>query len=235
MNRRKSGHPDIDGYTGGAVIGSDEAGYGPLAGPLVVCAVVAPVGWDDPRVNDSKKKTAKAREALYEEFWNDDRFVISPVIIEPQEIDARGAYKSLFYGHSQAIRGTYHRIVYPHLIVVDGKLDLRRLDVSDDHHGRIALPKGDSLVPECALASIVAKVIHDRIMAELDRTYPEYGFAEHMGYGTAEHLAALQKFGPCPAHRRSYGPVRDAVHFEAAAKGEPLLEDLLAGLHFEEP
>ena len=93
----------------------------------------------------------------------------------------------------------------------------------------ISLPKADNLVPACSLASIIAKVTRDRIMVELDKLYPEWGFKQHKGYGVPEHQKALDKFGVCPAHRRSYGPVRQALRYEAdseeALKDWSILDD----------
>lgn len=231
--RRKSGHAGIDNHPG-VVIASDEAGYGSWAGPLVVCAVAAPAGWDNPRVNDSKLLGASQRAAIFDELFWDTRFVIHVEFVEPETIDARGVYPCLLEAH-----GRSHRSVASVLAkqgakwvsVIDGKLPIPRLGLE----GQVAafcLPKADSLVPECGLASIVAKHLHDLRMAELDKLYPEYRFGTNAGYGgnsDSPHKQALERLGPCPAHRKSYQPVADVVAARERAS-EPSMDELFSQL-----
>lgn len=216
MTRRKSGHPRIDSWKS-VVVGSDEAGYGSLAGPLVVCAASAPIGWDDARVTDSKLNSPKARERLYEEFFRDPRFIFHVVVAQPEVIDRDGVWKTLCGAHQTALFGVACRAQGPLLGVVDGTLPVDEYDLPFE---RLSLPKADQKVPECSLASIVAKVTHDRLMLELEKAHPGYGFSSNQGYGTTVHKEALRKLGPCPAHRRSYGPVREAL--EAIEDPQPV-------------
>ena len=206
--RRQSGNSTVDAHQG-VILGSDEVGYGCWAGPLVVCAVAGPLGWDDPRVKDSKQLSESQLETLYEEFFPDERFVISLSIVEPQGIDNMGVYHALLYAHREAVESTYSRLVCdPPLVVIDGDLPVHNIGLTCPV---VALPKADILVPECALASIIAKVTRDRMMLELDQRFPGYGFSQHVGYGTPQHQEALDKLGPCDIHRTSYKPVRDAI------------------------
>ena len=193
----------------GLIIASDEAGCGPWAGPLVVCAASAPPGWTDARIQDSKRFSGKAkegqREALYDEIVKDPRFIFTVIIVESDAVDRMGVYRANQFGHKAALRGTVGKVSTPALIVVDGKLPVETFGLGSNI---IALPKADALVRECSLASIIAKVVHDRLMREHDKTYPGYGFAEHKGYGTEQHEAALDKLGICPIHRRSFSPIK---------------------------
>lgn len=193
-----TGDPRIDESTHSVIVGTDEAGFGAWAGPLVVAAAAVPRDWVDPRVKDSKKLSERQREALYEEFSKSDQFPISWVIVEPAEIDEKGVWNCLIRAHAEAAKGTLWRLAYEPLHVVDGKIPVE---------GGISLPKADNLVPAVALASVFAKVTRDRIMVELDKKYPGYDFAKSRGYGVPKHQLGLKELGPCPVHRRSYGPV----------------------------
>lgn len=206
--RRKSGHAVIDDWTG-AVVASDEVGYGSYAGPLVVCAASAPIGWDDPRVKDSKALSYKALDALFEELAGDPRFVLSIITVSSEEIDQMGVYKALLSAHRLALQDVAARNAERHnkgpfLGVVDGNLPVHTFGLPFE---LVALPKADRLVPECSLASILAKVTRDRMMVALDKEFPGYGLDSNKGYGTPDHHAALEKLGPCPQHRKSYAPI----------------------------
>lgn len=184
------------------VAGVDEVGMGPLAGPVVAAAVVfPPVGitndWSSslPRgVRDSKTLSAKAREQLEREI----RQIATGVgvgIVGVEEIDRINIYQAGL----KAMRLAVEQLpVTPQHLLIDGR-SLRDLPCA-----QTSFIKGDRDVYSIAAASIVAKVYRDRLMAELDKLYPDYGFARHMGYGTAAHRAALHQFGPCPIHRRSF-------------------------------
>jgi len=187
------------------MIASDEVGFGAWAGPLVICAVSAPIGWEDSRVKDSKELHERERERLYEEFFSDPKFLSSVVCLDSGLIDRRGVYEALNYGHEKALKEVAAKLSSPALGVVDGTLPVYKFEVD---FPLVALPKADQLVPECALASIFAKVTRDRRMKELDQKYPDYGFAQHKGYGgNAVHEEALRRLGPCPEHRTSYRPI----------------------------
>ena len=183
------------------MVGSDECGLGSWAGPLCVCAVAAPITWPgDPMVKDSKKLSSAQRKAIYDKYWLDDRFVISPVIVESDEIDKIGIKTALVQAHKKAIEGTYWRLSCEPVIIVDGL-------VNPGVPGCICLPKADDLVPVVSLASCIGKHIHDTKMAEYAKLYPGYGFDSNQGYGTAAHRMALAKLGVCPIHRKSYTPI----------------------------
>ncbi len=180
------------------VVGIDEAGRGPLAGPLVVAGVVFPVGYDSGEINDSKQLTEKKRERLYDIIIKDALFY-QIEIVEPEEIDRMNIL--------EADRAAMTRIAQaaPTDIVLTDAVDLYiKKNVT-------SLIKGDTLSCSISAGSILAKVTRDRLMYEYDRLYPEYGFAKHKGYGTKAHMEALQKYGACPIHRRSFRPVLDTL------------------------
>ncbi|MBE6125954.1 MAG: ribonuclease HII [Erysipelotrichaceae bacterium] len=180
------------------VVGIDEAGRGPLAGPLVVAGVVFPVGYDSGEINDSKQLTEKKRERLYDIIIRDALFY-QIEIVEPEEIDRINIL--------EADRAAMTRIALaaPTDIVLTDAVDLYiKKNVT-------SLIKGDTLSCSIAAGSILAKVTRDRLMYEYDKLYPEYGFAKHKGYGTKAHMEALRKYGACPIHRRSFRPVLDTL------------------------
>lgn len=180
------------------VVGIDEAGRGPLAGPLVVAGVVFPVGYDSGEINDSKQLTEKKREELYDIIIRDALFY-QIEIVEPEEIDRINIL--------EADRQAMSRIALaaPTDIVLTDAVDLYiDKDIT-------SLIKGDTLSCSIAAGSILAKVTRDRIMVEYDKQYPEYGFAKHKGYGTKRHMEALRKYGATPIHRKSFRPVLDTL------------------------
>jgi ribonuclease HII len=175
---------------------------GPLAGPVVAAAVVLPpVSANDDwtsvlprRVRDSKTLTAKARGQLEREI-RQIALGVGVGMVEVEEIDRINIYQAGL----KAMRLAVEQLpVTPEHVLIDGR-SLRDLPCA-----QTSFIKGDRDVYSIAAASIVAKVYRDRLMAELDKRYPDYGFARHMGYGTAAHRAALRQFGPCPIHRRSF-------------------------------
>lgn len=180
------------------VVGIDEAGRGPLAGPLVVAGVVFPVGYDSGEINDSKQLTEKKRERLYDIIVRDALFY-QIEIVEPEEIDRINILA--------ADRAAMTRIALaaPTDIVLTDAVDLYIKKTVT------SLIKGDTLSCSIAAGSILAKVTRDRLMYEYDKLYPEYGFARHKGYGTKAHMEALRKYGACPIHRRSFRPVLDTL------------------------
>ena len=181
----------------GLVAGVDEAGRGPLAGPVVAAAVIL----DDQRpikgLNDSKKLSAKQRERLYDEI-RAKALCCSVAQASVEEIDQLNILQATMLAMKRAVEGLRLK---PSKVLVDGNR-LPVLDVLAE-----AIVKGDATVPAISAASILAKVTRDRWCAELDAAYPQYGFAGHKGYGTAEHLAALQAHGACPEHRKTFAPV----------------------------
>jgi ribonuclease HII len=187
--------------TGGLVAGVDEAGRGPLAGPVVAAAVIL----DDLRpikgLADSKKLTAQRREVLFDEIRAKALcFSIASATVE--EIDELNILQATLLAMKRAVEGLRLK---PQKTLVDGNR-LPNLSMLAE-----AIVKGDSLVPAISAASILAKVHRDRWCADLALAFPQYGFARHKGYGTALHLAALQKYGACPQHRRSFAPVANVL------------------------
>lgn len=180
------------------VAGIDEAGRGPLAGPVCVAAVVLPEDFSHAVLNDSKQLSEVKRERLYEEITSDTRIRWHCVSIEPDEIDRINILQATWEGMRRAALGLQP---VPDAALIDGK-PVKRFPL---HH--VALVKGDSLSYSIAAASIIAKVTRDRLMVAMARQHPEYGFEIHKGYPTPAHLAALRQHGPCPHHRRSFGPV----------------------------
>ena len=185
------------------VAGVDEAGRGPIAGPISAGAVVlaGPV----PGVNDSKLLTEAQRETLFKEI-SSGAHDIGVALIEAETIDRIGIQPANYRAMVEAVSALREP---PGFVLVDG-----RVNVPGMAQPQRTVVKGDRRSMSIAAASIVAKVTRDRVMDALDREYPEYGFGSHKGYGTKEHLAALARFGPCPAHRRSFAPL--AVSHETA-------------------
>lgn len=174
--------------------GIDEAGRGPLAGPVVVAGVIMPLGESDliDGVNDSKKLSAKKRDKLYDEILA-KAIDVQVAVVDNKTIDEINILNATKQGMLQCIEGFSE---------VDCVLiDAVKLDTSVR---TLSIVHGDALSYSIAAASIIAKVTRDRIMEEFDKSYPQYGFAKHKGYGTAAHIAALKQYGPCPIHRRSF-------------------------------
>ena len=183
------------------VVGIDEAGRGPLGGPVVVGAVILPPNFILAGLNDSKKLTAKARERLYAEITENPEIRWISIAISPQEIDRLNILGATHSGMRAVVEQLSPR---PAHALIDG------LPVRNFPCPQTALVGGDGISLSIAAASIIAKVERDRIMLEIDRLYPEYGFAKHKGYPTREHFAKLRAHGPCPIHRRSFAPVAQA-------------------------
>ena len=179
--------------------GVDEAGAGPLAGPVYAAAVILPRGIDIPGLNDSKKLTEKKREALYDlvtaraEAWSVAR-------VEAAEIDEMDILNARMLAMNRAIQGLS---VLPDLCLIDGNRDHgSSVSITAPH---LCIVGGDGKSASIAAASILAKVSRDRyVTGVLDREYPQYQFAKHKGYGTKLHYEMLDRYGPCPAHRRTF-------------------------------
>ncbi len=176
------------------VCGIDEAGRGPLSGPVVAAACVLEPGTEIPGLNDSKKLTPKNRDLLYDlviERATD--FAVG--FATPEEVDSINILNATMLAMRRAIAALKEPADYA---LVDGNC------IRDYPIPARAIIKGDSLSMSVAAASILAKVTRDRLCLEDDRQYPMYGFAKHKGYGTAEHIAALRTYGPCPIHRKTF-------------------------------
>nr|WP_223250790.1 ribonuclease HII [Rhodanobacter denitrificans] len=179
--------------------GVDEAGRGPLAGPLAVAAVILDPNRPIPGLDDSKKLSEAKREALYP-LIIERALAYCIVLIERDEIDSLNIFQATMTGMSRAVAGL---VPVAHQVLIDGNQLPKDLPCP----GR-AIVGGDALEPAISAASILAKVSRDRVMVTLDGEHPGYGFAVHKGYPTPAHLAALQRLGPCRQHRRSFAPVR---------------------------
>ena len=185
------------------VAGVDEAGRGPLAGPVVVAAVIL-----DPKrrvrgINDSKALSEAEREALYPRILA-AALAYRIVIVAAAEIDRINIFQATMHGMRESLRQLAR---LPNMARIDGNHLPKDLPCPAE-----AWIGGDARCRSIGAASILAKVTRDRLLVELDATYPEYGFARHKGYSTPEHLAALARLGPCPEHRRSFEPVRRALN-----------------------
>lgn len=179
------------------ICGIDEAGRGCLAGPVVAAAVILPKDFDPTGIGDSKKLTARQREKAYERIVREAlSFGIGQCTAE--EIDKINILRAT---HEAMRRALAALTLAPELVLVDG------LPVPNLHANCRNLIGGDALDISIGAASILAKVTRDRLLVAYDTQWPEYGFAGHKGYGAATHLAALDKYGPCPIHRRTFGPV----------------------------
>lgn len=177
------------------ICGIDEAGRGPLAGPVVVASVIMKPDSFLEGVNDSKKVSEKKREKLYEQII-EEAVSYSVGIIDQNEIDEINILNATKKGLTESIKGLK---VKPERIIVDA---LDKIDTCGIPY--MPIVKGDAKCYSIATASIIAKVTRDRIMRQWDEVYPMYGFARHKGYGTAAHIAAIKEYGLCPLHRRSF-------------------------------
>ena len=177
--------------------GVDEAGRGPLAGPVVAAAVILDDFNPIAGLADSKKLTALKREKLYDEI-RAKALCCSIALATAEEIDTLNILQATMLAMKRAVEGLR---LTPAKVLVDGNRLPTLLMLAE------AIVKGDALVPSISAASILAKVYRDRWCDEFHQQYPQYGFAGHKGYGTAEHLAALRTHGACPQHRRSFAPV----------------------------
>ncbi len=185
---------------GHIVCGIDEAGRGPWAGPVVAAAVILDGTCIPAGLNDSKKLSPAKREELFDAIMATSRVGAGTVSV--QTIDAINILEASFRAMQDAVCAL---AIKPSLALVDGN---RAPHLPCEV---VTLVGGDGLSLAIAAASIIAKVTRDRIMVELDDTFPGYGFAAHKGYGTAAHAKALQSLGPCPAHRRSFSPIRSMI------------------------
>ncbi len=185
----------------GLLAGVDEAGRGPLAGPVVAAAVILDSRHPIAGLADSKKLSPQRRDMLYDTI-RANALCCSVAMASVEEIDRLNILQATMLAMQRAVQGLRLK---PNKVLVDGNR-LPQLDVLAE-----AIVKGDDKVPAISAASILAKVTRDRLLLELDAQYPAYGFADHKGYGTAAHVTALMQHGPTSAHRRSFAPVRLAA------------------------
>ena len=184
------------------IAGIDEAGRGPLAGPVVAAAVILPDGFFHRRLDDSKKLSPTRRAAIYRELTNDPRVCWAVAAVEAPEVD----HLNILRATHEAMRRAFGALPrQPDHALIDG------LPVHPFPVPHTAIVGGDAASLSIAAASVIAKVTRDRLMDELDARYPAYGFARHKGYATSQHLAILARDGPCPIHRYSFRPVAQPV------------------------
>ena len=178
-----------------AICGIDEAGRGPLAGPVVVASVIMPENSMIEGVNDSKKISEKKREKLYDQIL-EEAISYGVGIIGQDEIDEINILNATKKALTLSLKELTTK---PDLIIVDALTHIDTMGIPYE-----SIIKGDAKCYSIASASIIAKVTRDRIMREWDRVYPEYGFIQHKGYGTAKHISAIKEYGLCPIHRKSF-------------------------------
>ena|GEM_PF-1142429 len=199
------------------IAGIDEAGRGPLAGPVVAAGALFKNGYSNKKITDSKKLSAKNRDDLIERIHN-DALDWALVAIGPRTIDRINIRNA-----TRLAMSIVASKLSADLLLIDGNMEI------DSLRAQKTVVKGDLLHVEISAASILAKVWRDKIMGELDELFPQYGFAKHAGYPTASHMASLSRFGPSPVHRRSFAPVRRclASPLQDYEKEEALPEILL--------
>ena len=177
------------------ICGIDEAGRGPLAGPVVVASVIMPANSMIEGVNDSKKVSEKKREKLYDQIL-EEAISYGVGIVGQDEIDEINILNATKKGLTMSLK---ELTVKPDLIIVDVLTHIDTMGIPYE-----SIIKGDAKCYSISVASIIAKVTRDRIMREWDKVYPEYGFEKHKGYGTSAHIEAIKKYGLCPIHRKSF-------------------------------
>lgn len=180
------------------IAGVDEVGRGPLAGPVVVAAVILPLNLRIKGINDSKKLSLKKRNELYKIILN-EALAVNVSFIDERVIDEINIYEATKKGMLEAISGLK---IKPEHVLIDA-MPLRELAIA-----HTSIIHGDALSASIGAASIIAKVTRDEHMDKMDIKYPNYGFKHHKGYCTKEHLEALEKYGPCEIHRKSFAPVK---------------------------
>ena len=179
------------------IVGMDEAGRGPLAGPLVIACVILPKGYDNELINDSKKLTEKKRELLYKEIQEKATY-IGVKVVDEKTIDELNIYAATKKGMEDLIKEIPFKV---DVVLVDAmKIQLNDVEV-------LPLIHGDALSTSIAAASIIAKVTRDHMMYEIDKEFPDYDFKSNKGYGTKKHMEAIDTYGICKYHRLTYYPV----------------------------
>jgi ribonuclease HII len=200
MEERMEKLLNVKGYRN--VAGIDEAGRGPLAGPVVACAVIIK-NWDIDiellkNVKDSKKISEKKREFLYEKIIKSSHIEWGIGIVDEKMIDQINIFQATKLAMIDAVKNLSSKADF---LIIDGNATI------DYPITQKAVIKADDKIFSCSTASIIAKVSRDRMMYEYAKIYPQYGFEKHKGYGTKAHIDAIQNFGPCPIHRRTFNPI----------------------------
>lgn len=193
----------LQGYQ--RIAGVDEAGRGPLAGPVVAAACILPDDLHLPGINDSKKLTAADRERLYDRIKNDPSILSAVGVVDALIIDQVNILQATLQAMVIAITQLSQK---PDYVLVDGN-KVPPLEMPCE-----AIVQGDNLSQSIMAAAILAKVTRDKMMVEHHKTWPAYGFAENKGYPTAKHRETLERIGPCPIHRKTYEPVTKAIQWQ---------------------
>ncbi|MBN1915333.1 MAG: ribonuclease HII [Parachlamydiales bacterium] len=183
------------------IAGVDEAGRGPLAGPVVAAAIIMPPKMMISGIDDSKKVSKKKREAIFQQIISLN-IPYAVGIVDSGEIDRINILQATFVAMQQAVAKLFSP---PDFLLIDGHIS------PPFSFPLQCIVHGDSLSISIAAASIIAKITRDEIMEKYDTVYPEYGFCDHKGYGTAKHLEAIKKYGPSPIHRFSFAPIKEAL------------------------
>ncbi|MCH1430330.1 MAG: ribonuclease HII [Chlamydiales bacterium] len=184
------------------VAGVDEAGRGPLAGPVVAAACILPFSMLIEGLNDSKKLTPKKRKLLFQHLCSHEKVHYSYSLVEASVIDEVNIFEATKIAMKQAVAKLD---MQPDCVLIDGL----HLHLDGKHTQKII--KGDSLSCSIAAASVIAKETRDEWMMQADEKWPEYGFAKHKGYGTKQHMEAIKNYGPCPIHRASFSPIKEML------------------------
>ena len=192
------------------IAGTDEAGRGPLVGPVVAACVVLPNDYNNDEINDSKKLTEKKREKLYDIIMK-DALAVGVSIISAKEIDEINILEASRKGMIESFKEANKKIKIDVLLTDAMKIDTLDIPVEK-------IIKGDAKSISIAAASIIAKVTRDRLLLELDKKYPEYGFSSHKGYPTKKHLEAIEKYGIFDEYRKTYGPVKKIIEKQGNLK-----------------
>ncbi|WP_317133707.1 ribonuclease HII [Mycoplasma marinum] len=183
------------------IAGCDEAGRGPLAGPIVAASCILPLNYKNELINDSKKMTEKNREIAFEQI-KADAIAFNIQVLDAQQVDILNPKHGSRVAMAEAVKNLNPQ---PDYVLVD--FETIPTNISQE-----GIKKGDTLSITIAAASVLAKVTRDRIMVEYSKEYPEYGFESHKGYGTKKHMEALKNFGVTPIHRKSYKPIKELLN-----------------------
>lgn len=192
------------------IAGTDEAGRGPLVGPVVAACVVLPNDYNNDEINDSKKLTEKKREKLYDIIMK-DALAVGVSIISAKEIDEINILEASRKGMIESYKEANKKIKID--VLLTDAMEIKTLDIPVEK-----IIKGDAKSISIAAASIIAKVTRDRLLLELDKKYPEYGFKDHKGYPTKKHLEAIEKYGIFDEYRKTYGPVKKIIEKQGNLK-----------------
>ena len=192
------------------IAGTDEAGRGPLVGPVVAACVVLPNDYNNDEINDSKKLTEKKKKKLYDIIMK-DALSVGVSIISAKEIDEINILEASRKGMIESFKEANKKIKID--VLLTDAMEIKTLDIPVEK-----IIKGDAKSISIAAASIIAKVTRDRLLLELDKKYPEYGFSSHKGYPTKKHLEAIEKYGIFDEYRKTYGPVKKIIEKQGNLK-----------------